>query len=63
MVNNTSLQIKAKDPTTDKTATTTITYINPSLTSQQLLTLTNKIAALQVGTVTSAIKISKEVVI
>lgn len=64
MVNNSSLQIKRKNDASGKTYTTTITYINPSATSENLLTLATKITALQSSgqTTTSITRITKEVI-
>lgn len=64
IANNTSLQIRRKNTSTNKTSTTTITYVNPNATSENLLILSNKIIGLQASGLetTSVVKISKEVI-
>ena len=63
IANNTTLQIKCKDTNTNKTSTTSITYVNPEATSTNLRTLAAKIVNLQRSGVepTSIVKVSKEV--
>lgn len=61
MTNRTDLQIKSKDILTGKNITTTISYVNPNATNQQLIQLATALNNLTTNDKVQYIKSSKEV--
>lgn len=61
MTNRTNLVIKTIDSLTDKTSTTTITYVNPNATNEQLIQLADALVGLTADSKKQYIKDSREV--